>query len=148
MVGLLTALPDTQLWRRLKKEGRLLGESSGNNTNCSLNFVPKMDATRLVDGYQSIMRTIYKPSEYYQRVFDSLKRTAQEVSEPTRLNFVGSFAAFIRLTLRLGVLDTERAEFWRFLRRIASKHYDQFPQSMRLAAMGYHFRKLNDAYGK
>src|SRR2546422_11011915 len=83
MVGLLTALPDTQLWRRLEKEGRLLGESSGNNTNCSLNFVPKMDAARLVEGYQSIMRTIYKPSEYYQRVFDSLKRTAQHVSEPT-----------------------------------------------------------------
>src|SRR2546428_1641602 len=66
MVGLLTALPDTQLWRRLEKEGRLLGESSGNNTNCALNFLPKMDAARLVEGYQSIMRTIYKPSEYYQ----------------------------------------------------------------------------------
>jgi radical SAM superfamily enzyme YgiQ (UPF0313 family) len=148
MVGLLTALPDTQLWRRLEKEGRLLGESSGNNTNCSLNFVPKMDATRLVEGYQSIMRTIYKPSEYYQRVVDSLKRTAQHVSEPTRLNIATSFAAFIRLTFRLGVLDTERAEFWRFLGRVAARHSDQFPQSMRLAAMGYHFRKLNDAYSK
>src|SRR5438046_2727590 len=45
MVGLLTALPDTQLWRRLEKEGRLLGEGSGNNTIDSLNFVPKMDPT-------------------------------------------------------------------------------------------------------
>src|SRR5438552_14044208 len=43
MVGLLTALPDTQLWRRLEREGRLVGETcGGNNTNCSLNFVPKM----------------------------------------------------------------------------------------------------------
>lgn len=148
MVGLLTALPDTQLWRRLKKEGRLLGESSGNNTNCSLNFVPKMDVARLVEGYQSIMRTIYKPSEYYQRVFDSLQRTTQQVSEPTRLNVMSSLAALIRLTFRLGVLDAERGEFWRFFGGIAAKHYDQFPQSMRLAAMGYHFRKLNDAYGK
>ena len=40
MVGLLTALPDTQLWRRLKKEGRLLTESAGNNTSDSLNFIP------------------------------------------------------------------------------------------------------------
>ena len=107
-----------------------------------------MDATRLVEGYQSIMRTIYKPSEYYQRVFDSLKRTAQQVSEPTRLKIISSLAAFIRLTFKLGVLDTERAEFWRFFGRIAARHHDQFPQSMRLAAMGYHFRKLNDAYGK
>ena len=148
MVGLLTALPDTQLWRRLKKEGRLLGESSGDNTNCSLNFVPKMDAARLIEGYQSIMRTIYKPSEYYQRVFDSLKRTREQVSVPDRLNIVDGLAAFIRLMVKLGVLDRERKEFWRFFARVVAMHRDTFPASMRLAAMGYHFRKLNEAYGE
>ena len=148
MVGLLTALPDTQLWRRLQKEGRLLGESSGNNTNCALNFVPKMDAARLVEGYQSIMRTIYKPSEYYQRALESLRRTTQKGTEPTRFNVIDALAAFSRLTFRLGVLDRDRKEFWRFFVRSAARHYDQFPQSMRLAAMGYHFRKLNEAYGK
>src|SRR5258708_11633262 len=110
MVGLLTALPDTQLWRRLEKEGRLLGESSGNNTNCSLNFVPKMDAARLIEGYQSIMRTIYKPSEYYQRALDSLRRTAQEVPEPARVKIVTGLAAFTRLILKFGLLDRERKE--------------------------------------
>jgi radical SAM superfamily enzyme YgiQ (UPF0313 family) len=148
MVGLLTALPDTQLWRRLEREGRLLGESTGNNTNCSLNFVPKMDAARLVEGYQSIMRTIYKPAVYYQRVLDSLKRTTGQGSEPTRFDIPSAIAAFVRLTIKLGVLDRERREFWRFLARTAARHRDQFPQSMRLAAMGYHFRKLNEAYGK
>src|ERR1043165_9022913 len=67
MVGLLTALPDTQLWRRLKREGRLLRESLGNNTECSLNFIPRMDTERLIEGYKKILRTIYSPSEYYQR---------------------------------------------------------------------------------
>jgi radical SAM superfamily enzyme YgiQ (UPF0313 family) len=148
MVGLLTALPDTQLWRRLEKEGRLLGESSGNNTNCALNFVPKMDATRLVEGYKSIMRTIYKPSEYYQRALASLKRTAQEFPEPVSQKFLSGLAAFIRVILKLGVLDRERREFWRFLALTIRKHHEQFPQSMRLAAMGYHFRKLNEAYGE
>jgi radical SAM superfamily enzyme YgiQ (UPF0313 family) len=148
MVGLLTALPDTQLWRRLEKEGRLLGESSGNNTNCALNFVPRMDAARLIAGYQSIMRTIYKPSEYYQRALDSLKRTAQDVPEPVRMKITSGVAAFIRLILKLGVLDRERKEFWRFLALTVRRHHDQFPQSMRLAAMGYHFRKLNEAYGE
>ena len=148
MVGLLTALPDTQLWRRLQKEGRLLGESSGNNTNCALNFVPKMDPVRLVAGYQSIMRTIYKPSEYYQRALDSLKWTAKRIPEPTRLKMTSGLTALIRLTLKLGVWDRERKEFWRFLLHTVRRHRAQFPQSMRLAAMGYHFRKLNEAYGK
>jgi radical SAM superfamily enzyme YgiQ (UPF0313 family) len=148
MVGLLTALPDTQLWRRLEKEGRLIGESSGNNTNCSLNFVPKMDPARLIEGYQSIMRTIYKPSEYYQRALDSLKRTAQDLPDPARVKIVSSVAAFTRLIVKLGVIDRERKEFWRFLARTISRHRDQFPASMRLAAMGYHFRKLNEAYSE
>ena len=148
MVGLLTALPDTQLWRRLEKEGRLLGESSGNNTNCALNFVPKMDAARLVEGYQSIMRTIYKPSEYYQRALESLSRTTEKGPEPARFEIVAGLAAFSRLLFKLGVLDRERKEFWRFLASAVAKHRDQFPQSMRLAAMGYHFRKLNEAYGE
>src|SRR5919109_1431586 len=70
MVGLLTALPDTQLWRRLEREGRLLVESTGNNTDGSLNFAPKMDATCLVEGYKTILRAIYDPAAYYQRALD------------------------------------------------------------------------------
>ncbi len=148
MVGLLTALPDTQLWRRLEKEGRLLGESSGNNTNCSLNFVPKMDAARLVAGYQSIMRTIYNPKEYYQRALDSLKRTPVPNWDPKQVRLFRDLTSFLRLTLKLGVLDSERREFWRFFVTAIAKHREQFAASMRLAAMGYHFRKLNEAYTK
>lgn len=146
MVGLLTALPDTQLWRRLKSEGRLLGESTGNNTNCSLNFVPKMDPSQLVAGYQSIMRTIYKSSEYYQRALDSLKRTTQVFNEPNSLSFVTGVAAFTRIAVKLGLLDRDRREFWRYFGQTLTKHRNRLAESLRLAAMGYHFRKLNDAY--
>src|SRR5881628_2327366 len=126
MVGLLNALPDTQLWRRLKKEGRLLGESTGNNTNASLNFVPKMDPTRLIEGYQSIMRTIYASGEYYQRVFDSLKRTTQGLRLPTNRNILSALATFTRITVRLGGLDRERKQFWRFFVRALTKHRESF----------------------
>src|SRR6185503_4943965 len=82
MVGLLTALPDTGLWRRLEKEGRLLTQSTGNNTDCSLNFIPKMDATRLVEGYKQVLRTIYSPREYYNRTLESLARVIESGPEP------------------------------------------------------------------
>src|SRR5678816_1580956 len=82
MVGMLNALPDTQLWRRLEREGRLLGnDATGNNTLSSLNFIPRMDAETLQAGYQRIMRTIYKPSEYYRRALESLQRTPQDLPE-------------------------------------------------------------------
>jgi hypothetical protein len=146
MVGLLNALPETQLWKRLEREGRLLGEASGNNTTCSFNFKTRMDPALLIQGYQSIMRTIYSPREYYQRVLDSMKRTAQQFSGPQHYNLSSSLTALTRVLLKLGVFDGERKEFWRFFSQTLVKHHDRLAESLRLAAMGYHFRKLNEAY--
>jgi radical SAM superfamily enzyme YgiQ (UPF0313 family) len=148
MVGLLNALPDTQLWKRLEREGRLLGEASGNNTTCTFNFQTRMDPAVLIQGYQRIMRTIYCPREYYQRALDSMKRTAQEFSEPQHYDLLSSLSSLTRVLLRLGVFDGERKEFWRFFSQTLVKHHTKFAESMRLAAMGYHFRKLSEAYGE
>lgn len=145
MVGLLTALPDTQLWRRLEKEGRLLKESSGNNTDCTLNFIPRMDSTKLVEGYKQILRTIYRSKEFYQRALDCLERVSQNVSEQ-RLSLVNESIALTRLVWKLGVFDSERREFWHYVRQAFKKHRKHFAQAMTLAAMGYHFRKLTEEY--
>jgi radical SAM superfamily enzyme YgiQ (UPF0313 family) len=148
MVGLLTALPDTQLWRRLEREGRLLAESTGNNTDGSLNFIPRMDATRLVEGYQAILRTIYSPSEYYQRALTCLERVVAGAPEPRHSRFVSDVITLSRIVLTLGVRDRARGEFWRYLRRALAEHREKFAEAVRLAAMGYHFRKLTEVYGK
>ena len=146
MVGLLTALPDTQLWRRLQREGRLLHESTGNNTDVSLNFIPRMDKTRLVEGYQRILRTIYNPAEYYQRALDCLSRLTHDGPEPYQGGIISSVTAFMRVVLALGVRDHERLEFWRYLKRVTISHRKYFAHAVTLAAMGYHFRKLTEAY--
>ena len=147
MVGLLTALPDTQLWRRLKREGRLLKESSGNNTEGSLNFVPRMEKERLVEGYRRILRTIYSPAEYYQRALDCLSHLTQG-PEPRRSNILSDVAAFMRVTLALGVRDRARVEFWRYMKHTLISHRQNFAHAVTLAAMGYHFRKLTEVLGE
>lgn len=145
MVGLLTALPDTQLWRRLKREDRLLTESTGNNTDASLNFIPKMDATRLIEGYKNILQNIYSPAEYYQRALDCLNVVRQESDEPNRGNLVHNAVSLFRVVFTLGIRDRARREFWRFIRQVRRLHPDQFVHAVTLAAMGYHFRKLTDS---
>jgi radical SAM superfamily enzyme YgiQ (UPF0313 family) len=145
MVGLLQALPDTQLWRRLEREGRLLRESSGNNTEGSLNFVPRMDKARLVEGYQRILSTIYSPAEYYQRALDCLSHLTQG-PEPRKTRLASDLAAFARIAFVLGLLDGARMDFWRFMKRSFTSHRQNFAHAVTLAAMGYHFRKLTRSY--
>src|SRR6267142_955672 len=148
MVGLLNALPDTQLWKRLEREGRLLGEASGNNTVCTLNFVPKMDPARLVEGYKSIMRTIYSPAEYYQRALDCLGWVRHTVlPTKTRRTLTGNnVATLVRIILKLGIRDGERVEFWRFMSHVLRDHRAKFEEAMSFAVTGYHFRKLTEAF--
>ncbi len=142
MVGLLNALPETQLWRRLEREGRLLATSTGNNTDGSLNFIPKMDRQRLAAGYQFILQTIYSPKEYYRRALDSLERIGVCSPEPRRGGAIDDLRALGRIVMKLGVQDEARGEFWRYLATVFRRHRTHFAAAVRLAAIGYHFRQL------
>jgi radical SAM superfamily enzyme YgiQ (UPF0313 family) len=146
MVGLLAALPDTQLWRRLEKENRLLHESTGNNTDCSLNFIPKMNRERLIEGYKTILRNIYSSREYYRRALDCLSRFKRSTIEPRQSNLVRDVKAFAKIVVTLGVRDPERVQFWRYLFSLLRSYPKEFAHGMTLAAMGYHFRKITNRY--
>jgi len=148
MVGLLNALPGTQLWRRLKREGRLLKESKGDNTDCSLNFVPRMEASRLIEGYKQILASIYSPREYYGRSLDCLRQIRKETVDLYNDSFFKKTTVFIRLVLKLGVFDNERKEFWRYFRQVLAEHRNRFAYAMALAAMGYHFRQLTKEFNR
>ncbi len=108
-------------------------------------FIPRMDTTRLIEGYQRILRTIYSPSEYYRRALDCLSRLSHE-PEPRRNPLISDVTAFVRVALALGVRDHERAEFWHYLKRSITSNRQNFAHAVTLAAMGYHFRKLTEAY--
>ena len=146
MVGLLSALPDTQLWRRLEKEKRLLDVCSGNNTDCSINFVPKMDPTRLVEGYKSVLRNIYSPREYYHRALDCLSRFHADRIEPRQKDVYADIRAFFSLVFTLGIRDRSRLDFWAYFFRVIRHHTRDIAHALTLAAMGYHFRKITEKY--
>ena len=66
MVGLLNAPRGTRLYQRLLKENRLLKEVTGDNTDFSINFIPKMNYEMLMNGYKRIISGIYSPKPYYE----------------------------------------------------------------------------------
>ena len=139
MVGLLEALPGTQLYRRLQKEGRILGEGHGNNMNCQLNFVPKMSPEKLAEGYLSILQRIYHPDAYYERVqrFLSEYHPAHHVPRTS-----SDYLALARSILKQGVLGDARASYWKFLFEAATRNRHAFGTAVRLAIMCYHFQML------
>ena len=112
-----------------------------------MNFIPKMDAARLVEGYKSILRTIYRPAEYYQRTLNGLaylnRDDAPQLWTKVSMN---DMAALVRVAFRLGVRDDARLDFWRYMKCVLADHRDKLRQGIALAAMGYHFRKLTEQY--
>lgn len=68
MAGMLTAIPKTPLHARLAAEGRLAEGAEGFGTN----VVPlRMTREELRDGYIQLMRDLYEPRAYFERL-DSL----------------------------------------------------------------------------
>ncbi len=139
MVGMLQALPGTQLYRRLLKEGRIVNEGHGNNMDLRLNFIPKMSAQRLMEGYRSILDRIYHPDAYYERV---LRFLARYNPVHHRHRTFSDYLAFARSILRQGVLGEARGSYWKFFLETATRYRHVFDTAITLAIMGYHFQTL------
>ena len=139
MVGLLNAVPDTKLYQRLKREGRLLGQTSGNNVDGTTNFIPRMDLDKLREGYKSILRHIYAPRPYYQRVRTFL-REYHPPKMPISINWQ-NLRAFIHSSLRLGIFGSERFQYWYLLIWTFFRPPAALQQAVTLAIYGHHFRK-------
>ncbi len=141
MIGLLNAIPGTRLHQRLQAEGRLMDECTGDNCDGSLNFVPKMDAQALRDGYQAVLNYIYSPKEYYARVLQFLDNY-----QPIRRKRIDRLEvrAFFRSILYLGILDKGMSKiyYWKLLLNAFIFHRKSFGEAVSSAIFGYHFRKL------
>ena len=140
MVGLLTALPQTRLWQRLKTEGRLEAESSGNNTDAALNFRPRLNREFLQSGYRDLVRKLYEPRNYYQRIRTFLK--SHRPGGPRRRLSRADIVAFLKSFWVLGVWHRGRVGYWRLFVGTLLRRPRQFPQAMELAIIGYHFRRV------
>ena len=155
MVGLLQAMPGTQLFRRLWREGRILDAGGGDNTADRLNFLPQMDAAKLVEGYRSVLARIYSCEAYYDRVKLYLNRTQPKHGErKSQQQWLtrGNARAFVTSIVRQGVLSRQRWSYWKFLLAVATRYRHCVGAAMTLAVMGYHLqvitRKMSKAMDK
>ena len=140
MVGLLQAPPGTRLYERLRKEGRLRNEMSGDNVDGSTNIIPKMGLETLQEGYRKLLAQIYAPNSYYERVLTFLR----EYHPPSiRIHLDMQYIlALWRSIYRLGIRGVERVQYWRLFFWALLRRPRLFPLAITLAIMGFHFRQV------
>ena len=141
MVGLLNAPKNTQLYKRLEAENRLTNEATGNNTDLSMNFIPKMNSHELVNGYKKIIHDIYTTKPYYKRIRQLLMNYKPCYKKPVKINFV-SLSAIFKSIFIIGVLHKGRSDYWKLLIWTLFRRPALVADALTFSIYGYHFRKV------
>jgi radical SAM superfamily enzyme YgiQ (UPF0313 family) len=145
MVGLLNAPKGTKLQKRLLKEGRLLNDFTGNNTDFSINFIPRMNHKVLIDGYKKMLNTIYSPKYYYERVMRFMKDFEPKKKKVFHLN-PNYILALFKSMFKLGVFGEERIYYWKLFFWSLFNKPQLFSLAILFTVYGFHFRKISNSY--
>ncbi|HEY6460879.1 MAG TPA: B12-binding domain-containing radical SAM protein, partial [Polyangiaceae bacterium] len=141
MVGLLTALPGTQLWRRLEGEGRLRDTSDG-DAFARPNFETIMGDEPLLEGYRALMRDLYSARGYYARCERVIDRVGPPVAgarfQPRDL------APAARAIVRIGIFGERRRHFWRLLGRSLHRGHHAIRRAFLFAIQGEHLIRYTE----
>jgi hypothetical protein len=121
MVGLLYALPNTQLTRRLAKAGRLhanhdvAATTGGDQCTTGLNFDTLRPLRAVLEDYKRVLHEIYRPEAYagrLQQLASLLDRSASHRSVPTG-DLRGKIGAMELVHRIVVALPEAREPFWR-----------------------------------
>jgi len=144
-VGLLNAPRGTKLYDRLTKEKRLLKQPTGDNTDFSINFIPKMSYEDLINGYRNVVKTIYSHKYYYERILTFFKNYRPSPKVKVRITFA-DIKAILRSVWKLGILNKGRIYYWKLI-FWSLRHPKYFHMAVTLIIYGFHFRKVFNTHG-
>ena len=141
MVGLLNAPTKSNLYKRLKTEGRILSKMSGDNTDASTNIIPKMHITDLVSGYKEVLAGIYDGKPFYERIHHFLKDFQPQVKNKSKMSF-NKFMALIKSIFIIGIFGNNQKYYWRLFFWSLLKNPKVFPMAITYTIYGYHYQKI------
>jgi radical SAM superfamily enzyme YgiQ (UPF0313 family) len=137
MVGILSALPGTQLWRRLEREGRLRAAPTGDQFDRT-NFETTMPEEDLIQGYRDLLAALFDADGFFERCKLSLETTPIPAGGPVRHDGAQILA---RAVWRIGIRGdpARRRWFWRLLRIALSRGLRYVPRAVTFSIIGEHF---------
>jgi len=149
MIGLLYALPNTQLTRRLETEGRLfhLASQSVSDTDIDqmtsgLNFITLIPRSEVFRNYIKVIDTVYSPANYYRRViYTGLNIRPRYKHKPSFLTWLVYMRSFLRVCRQAGFSRGTAYHYWKMFFTIIIRNPSGIEAAVNLAAMFIHFRK-------
>ncbi|MGK7905321.1 MAG: B12-binding domain-containing radical SAM protein [Hormoscilla sp.] len=117
MLGMLQALPNTALWHRLEKEGRLLSkESNGNPQGALMNFIPTRPIEDIAREYIEAFCTLYDASNYLDRTYRYFMMMGPpKCHPPAKFISLVDLRALMIVIWRQGIKRKTRWKFWHHL---------------------------------
>ncbi|MBS0249371.1 MAG: DUF4070 domain-containing protein, partial [Proteobacteria bacterium] len=146
MVGLLYALPNTQLTRRLAKEGRLHqghdvmnADRTGDQCSLGINFEPMRPLRDVLTDYKTVLERVFEPTAYARRL-DRLTAMLDRSGRPDphqddRRRRLASLGTVNRI---LDAMPGGRSRFWASFVNCARTNPAALPAIVSLMAMYAH----------
>jgi radical SAM superfamily enzyme YgiQ (UPF0313 family) len=144
LVNVLKAPTGTELYERMKREGRLVEEGllQLQNDEATSNFVSKLDPELMRCEYSNLVDHLYSPRVLYERcrTFAEMFRPTQSAADSEfQLSSLGMLA---KIFLILGVVDSGRWYFWKLLFWSAYRNRALVMVNLVNWVKAYHVRRL------
>jgi radical SAM superfamily enzyme YgiQ (UPF0313 family) len=152
MVGLLFALPNTQLTRRLAREGRLNKDfdraldEAGDQCLGGLNYETLRPREDIYKDFLEILYEAYKPEQYFKRIrrlVFYLDCTKKRLNLPLKKR-LKDLQGFLRLIKAMGIKAPYRKQFWQTLFYCIFRNRRALRYGVALMALYLHFGSFID----
>ena len=139
--AMLQALPNTALWHRLQKEGRLRENQDGNiNQTTLMNFLPTRPLEDIAREYIEAFCTLYDPVKYLDRTYRCFLIMGKPTwKAPAKMPEWTIVKALLIVIWRLGVKRETRWKFWHHLFSILKRNPDVVEHYLAACAHNEHF---------
>ena len=152
MVGLLYALPNTQLTRRLESEGRLfqnasksIDEKDIDQSTGGLNFITKKPRVEIINNYVQVIKHIYEPVNYFKRViYNGLHLKPAYKYKPDFKTWLLYISSFLKVCRKMGFNKKTGYLYWKMFFIILFRNTKAVEAAVNIAAMFIHFQKQKE----
>jgi radical SAM superfamily enzyme YgiQ (UPF0313 family) len=138
--AMLQALPNTALWHRLEREGRLRSQNANLNQTALMNFVPTRPLAEIANEYVEAFAEIYEPTKFLDRTYRCFRQLgAPRHMPPAKFPELVILRALFLVIWRQGILRNTRWKFWHHLIGILVYNPKVFDHYLSVCAQNEHF---------